>query len=270
MKGPASYKQWRKERTDSMKILALRCATWLVVPLLAISLVAVPGCGKDDEQGFAVVTGKALTPLPDAFLYAYREGMDLRGPAFAVSQASGPEGEFSLSLPSGKYFFVLRKRGEGESVGPVQTGDYRSEIIGPVTVRGGGEIVRDIIALEKVGETKSLPALRKVPAKTGITGKVMDSDGNPVQGARVQAYMHPQMSERPKYVSEGSGVDGSYALFFPDGGTYYLAARDKFGGPPKIGELYGRYDDGTIEPSAIFVNEEEILEDVNIWVHKIW
>ncbi len=243
----------------------------LSVALLAL-LAAAPGtgCRQKEQSGTAVVKGKALAPLADAYLYAFREGMDLRGPAFATSQASGPEGDFSLVLPPGKYFLLVRKRVEGDAVGPIKTGDYRSEVIGPVTVRGGEVITENFIALEKVGETKNLSALRKMPAKTGVAGKVFDSDGTPVQGARVQAYMHPQMSERPKYVSEASGVDGSYSLFFPEGGTYYLAARNKFGGPPKIGELYGRYDDGTIEPSAVYVNDGEILEDVNIWVHKIW
>ena len=62
----------------------------------------------------------------------------------------------------------------------------------------------------------------------------------------------------------------SYVLFFPAGGTYSLAARDRFGGPPRIGELYGRYDDGTVEPSAIHVKNGEMLEKVDIAVHKIW
>lgn len=250
------------------------CRTsWRTALFALLALIAAapgPGCRQEEQAGTAVVKGKALTPLADAYLYAFREGMDLRGPAFATSQASGPEGDFSLTLPPGKYFLVIRKRVEGDAVGPIKTGDYRSEVIGPVTVRGGEEITRDIVALEKVGETKNLSALRKMPAKTGVMGKVLDSDGNPVQGARVQAYMHPQMSERPKYVSEASGVDGTYSLFFPEGGTYYLAARNRFGGPPKIGELYGRYDDGTIEPSAVYVNDGEILEGVDIWVHKIW
>ena len=246
-----------------------RRAWWLVTAAFLL-VAAGPACRKQEQGGTAVLTGKALAPLADAYLYAYREGMDLRGPAFATSEASGPEGDFSLVLPSGKYLLLLRKRAEGESVGPVATGDYRSEVIGPITVRGGETITRDIVAPRKVGETKSLPALNKVPAKTGISGTITDSDGRPVQGARVQAYQHAQMSERPKYVSEGSGVDGSYSLFFPEGGTYYLAARNRFGGPPKIGELYGRYDDGTIEPSAVYVKDGEILKDVNITMHKIW
>jgi len=242
----------------------------LLILLLLAGLVSAPGCGRQERAETGVVRGKALTPLADAYLYAYREGADLRGPAFATSEASGPEGDFSLALPPGKYLLVLRRRAEGEAVGPVDTGDYRSEVIGPVTVRGGETLTRDIVAPRKIGESKSLPALSKVPAKTGITGTITDSDGKPVQGARIQAYQHAQMSERPKYVSEGSGVDGSYSLFFPEGGTYYLAARNKFGGPPKIGELYGRYDDGTIEPSAVYVKDGEILKGVDITMHKIW
>ncbi|HWR97832.1 MAG TPA: carboxypeptidase-like regulatory domain-containing protein [Candidatus Methanoperedens sp.] len=238
--------------------------------LLLAALAPAPACRQQEQGGNAVLKGRALTPLAEAYLYAYREGMDLRGPAFAVSQASGAEGEFSLTLPPGKYFLVLRRRAEGAVIGPVATGDYHSEVLGPVTIRAGEQVTRDFVAALKVGETKNLPAPGKLPAKTGISGKVFDSDGKPVQGARVQAYQHAQMSERPKYVSEGSGVDGGYALFFPEGGTYYIAARNKFGGPPKIGELYGRYDDGTIEPSAVYVKDGEVLADVNITMHKIW
>jgi hypothetical protein len=248
-----------------------RFAGWAVLSLIAaVALLALPACARKEQGGTAVVKGKALTPLSEAYLYAYKEGMDLRGPAFATSAASGPEGDFSLTLPPGKYLLVVRRRVEGATVGPVATGDYRSDVLGPITVRGGEQITKDFIALLKVGETKGLPALNKIPAKTGITGKVLDSDGKPVQGARIQAYEHSQMSERPKFVSEGSGVDGSYSLFFPEGGTYYIAARNKFGGPPKIGELYGRYDDGTVEPSAVFVKDGEVLQNVNITMHKLW
>lgn len=248
-----------------------RLAVGLTLGLLAAQFAVVAGCKKEGaSSAVATVKGRALTPIPAAIVYAYREGMDLRGPAFASSQPAADDGAFSLALPAGKYFLVLRKRAAGEAVGPVETGDYRSDVIGPITVRAGQSIDQEIVALQKVGETKGIATLRKVPAKTGIGGRVLDSDGKPVQGARVHAYQHSQMSERPKFVSEASGADGSYALFFPEGGTYYLAARNRFGGPPKIGELYGRYDDGTVEPSAIYVQDGKFLENVNIVVHKIW
>jgi hypothetical protein len=196
--------------------------------------------------------------------------MDLKGPPYTTSQPTGAEGDFSVSLPPGKYFFVLRQRTGGDAVGPVRTGDYHSEVIGPVTVRGGETIVRDVVALRKLGETKDLPSTTPAPTSTGISGTILDSDGKPVKGARVHAYTYPQMSERPKYVSEATGADGRYVLFFPEGGTFYLAARNRIGGPPKIGELYGRYDDGTVEPSAIHVKNDEIIRNVDITVHKIW
>jgi hypothetical protein len=238
--------------------------------LLVAALAAVSACGQRQEAGQAVVRGKALTPLAEASVHVYREGMDLKGPAYATSSATGPEGDFSIALPPGKYFFVLRKRAQGESVGPVRTGDYHSEVIGPVTVRSGETLTRDLVAVRKLGETKDLPSTTPAPSSTGISGVVTDSDGKPVKDARVHAYTYPQMSERPKYVSEATGVDGRYVLFFPEGGTFYLAARNRFGGPPKIGELYGRYDDGTVEPSAIHVKNNEIIGNVDITVHKIW
>ncbi len=260
-----------REATTSRGIGRL-CRVGLAVAVAAgVTAAALPGCRKQSETaGVATVKGLALMPIPEAIVFAYREGMDLRGPAFASSQPAGEDGSFSLSLPPGKYFLVLRKRAAGEAVGPVETGDIRSEIIGPITLRAGQVIDQQIVAAPKVGETKGIATLRKVPAKTGIGGKILDSDGKPVQGARVHAYQHSQMSERPKYVSEASGADGTYSLFFPEGGTYYLAARSRFGGPPKLGELYGRYDDGTVEPSAIHVQDGKYLEDVDIVVHKIW
>ena len=106
--------------------------------------------------------------------------------------------------------------------------------------------------------------------QTGLSGRILDSDGNPVEGARIHVYDHVQMSERPKFVSEQSAPDGSYLIYLPKGGTYYLAARDKFGGPPKLGDLYGRYDQGTIEPSAVVIVDKKILKNVDITVTKVW
>src|SRR5512137_3033562 len=136
---------------------ALRMFGMMGLAALLLGVAALPACRKQEQSGTAVVKGRALTPLADAYLYAYKEGMDLRGPAFATSEASGPEGDFSLTLPPGKYLFVLRRRAEGAAVGPVATGDYRSEVVGPLTVRAGEAIAKDFVALLKVGETKSLP-----------------------------------------------------------------------------------------------------------------
>ena len=146
-------------------------------------------------------------------------------------------------------------------------GDNRSEFIN-VSVRGG-VVDMQVSAPVKIGDQRNFTGDVEA-SKTGLAGQVLDSDGQPVANARVHIYDHVQMSERPKFVSEKTGPDGRYLIYLPAGGTYYLAARDKFGGPPKLGDLYGRYDKGTIEPSAVVVKEGQILKQVVITVTKVW
>jgi hypothetical protein len=227
----------------------------------------VPSDFAPGDEGLSVVEGRVTTPLADAYLYVYQEGMDLYGPAFAVSAASDSDGRFSLSLPEGDYIGVVRKRANGESSGPVVAGDHRSEFL-TLKVRGGTTRI-EVEAPLKVGDDKQLAAEQEL-TQTILSGRILDSEGRPVGGARVHVYDHVQMSERPKFVSEKTGPDGRYLIHLPEGGTYYLAARDKFGGPPKIGDLYGRYDQGTIEPSAVVLREGEQRKNVDIHVTRVW
>lgn len=243
---------------------------WLLTLLLA---VLAAGCSDNRSpetpaaSGMGRVKGTVVAPLEGTYLYVYKKGMDLYGPAFTVSEATGVDGAFDLQLPDGDYIVVARKRDNGDTAGPVQAGDNRSEFIN-VTIRGGATELT-VLAPTKVGDSRRLTK-EAATTRTGLAGRITDSDGKPVEGARVNVYDHVQMSERPKFVSEKTGPDGRYLLYLPEGGTYYLAARDKFGGPPKLGDLYGRYDQGTIEPSAVVVQEGEILQGIDISVTKVW
>lgn len=239
--------------------------------LVVVSLVFM-GCQEETASSGSSselkrLQGQIVSPLEGTYLYVYKQGMDLYGPAFAVSQATGSDGKFDISLPEGEYVVVARKRKQGEASGPVVSGDNRSEFINLVVDRDRNEL--SIIAPIKVGDTRRLNEQTDV-GQTGISGTIYDSDGNPLEGTRVHVYDHVQMSERPKYVSEKTTPDGKYLIYLPKGGTYYIAARDKFGGPPKLGDLYGRYDQGTIEPSAVVVKKGELLENVDITVTKVW
>lgn len=241
---------------------------------LCLSVLAMAGCSERDsavtsagESRMGVVSGQILAPLEGASLYVYQKGMDLYGPAFAISRATGPDGVFDLQLPEGDYVAVARKRHNGDTTGPVLAGDNKSEMLS-FTVRGDGQQLT-VLAPFKTGDERRLTE-QAAATETGLSGIITDADGNPVEGARVHVYDHVQMSERPKYVSEKTGPDGRFLIYLPEGGTYYLAARDKFGGPPKLGDLYGRYDQGTIEPSAVVVRSREILQGVDITVTKVW
>lgn len=227
------------------------------------------GCNKKTQK--ATITGTIYQSMPSFYVYVYKENMDLKGPAFAET-ISDKDGNFSIQLPPGKYFLVARMRNNGEIAGPLEVGDFKSEVIGPITIDDEGKIIKqDIKVFKKTGENKDIAiSENKNESKTGISGTIYDSEGRPVAGARVHVYDHVQMSERPKFVSSPTGPDGKYIIYLPKGGTYYLAARDKFGGPPKVGDLYGRYDKGTIEPSGVIVKDNEILKNIDITIHRVW
>jgi hypothetical protein len=241
--------------------------------ILALVVTSIVGCDNNETEtqgspsGKGSLTGQVTAPLEGARLYVYKPGMDLYGPAFAVSQETDREGRFSIELPDGDYVAVARKRSDGNDTGPVVAGDNKSDFIN-VKVQGG-VVEMQVSAPIKIGDQRRFTG-DVDESKTGLAGMVLDSDGAAVEGARVHVYDHVQMSERPKFVSEKTGPDGRYLVYLPAGGTYYLAARDKFGGPPKLGDLYGRYDKGTIEPSAVVIKEGQLLKAVDITVTKVW
>ncbi len=243
------------------------------ITLKVLLLFILLGCNQQtgtpaaNPKALVEVKGQVVAPLEKAALYIYQKGMDLYGPAYAVSDETDRDGRFAISLPEGEYMTVVRKRANGSNVGPVVPGDNRSDFI-PLVVKDGMAAMT-ISAPVKVGDNRRLTK-QDEKTLTGFGGRITDADGNPVQEVRVQVYDHVQMSERPKFVSEKTGPDGRYQMLLPEGGTYYICARDNFGGPPKLGDLYGRYDQGTIEPSAVVIRKNEILHEVDIRVSKIW
>lgn len=243
------------------------CLLLALVPLLFVGCSRESSTSSTAAGGNGRLRGAVVSPLEGTYLYVYKKGMDLYGPAFAISEATGPDGAFDLNLPEGEYIVVARKRNNGDTTGPVLAGDNKSEFTAIVVTAEMAPVT--VMAPVKVGDQRRV-SKDVVVTTTGLAGQVLDADGKPVEGTRVHVYDHVQMSERPKFVSEKTGPDGRYLIYLPQGGTYYLAARDKFGGPPKIGDLYGRYDQGTIEPSALVVKENEIVQNVNLTVTKVW
>jgi hypothetical protein len=243
--------------------------TTMIAVAAAAALLAAPGCRDGKEGGYGTVTGRAVSPVDEVYVQVYAKGADLKSPPLQTIGPTTADGKFSVSLEPGEYQLVARKRKGGLGSGPVMEGDLKSPPYGPVTIVSGGSYTFDLVLEPKIGNLKEAPLAAAV-GKTGIEGRIVDEDGKQVEGIRIQIYTYSQMSERPKYVSEKTGPDGRYLIALPAGGTYYLAARDKFGGPPKLGDLYGRYDQGTIEPSAVVVKEGELLKDVNITVTKVW
>jgi len=209
----------------------------------------------------------ASEPVEGAYIFIYESGADPHGPPYAMTEATTAAGVFEIELPDGEYTLVARRHMSGLAGSPLSEGDLKSQPVNVRVVDGKVEPVT-LFVLKKDDQNVHFGASEET--KTAISGMVLDSEGNPMRGFRVHVYTYAQMSERPKYVSAATGPDGRYVVYLPKGGTYYLAARDHFGGPPKIGDYYGRYDEGTIDPSGVIVPTGDTLEDVNITVHKIW
>jgi len=241
------------------------------VPLFVVIFAA--GCAGTAREarrsGPTGVSGTVLVPAEGAYIYVYRKGANPFGPAEVILPApTTADGTFSVELPPGEYTLVARRRSNLDNAGPLSAGDQRSDPVDVAIPAGGAAKVNLPLNVKADAEMRSF-----VPPKewtTAISGVVKDPDGRPVSGARVHVYTYVQMSERPKYVSERTGPDGKYVVFLPKGGTYYLAARDRFGGPPRIGDLYGRYDEGSINPTGVVLLDGEKREGIDISVFRVW
>ncbi len=242
--------------------------TWAV----AFGLVLAAGCAGrpgDQDASLVQVQVNVYEPAAGAVVDVYRPGQDLRGPPYTRLGPLGGDGRAAVELPPGEYVLVARRRRSGEEVGPVKAGDLKTDPM-TVHVEPGRPLDLRMFAYRKTGNEKRPFALPGKNWTTSIRGRVLDPEGRPVEGVRVHVYDHIQMSERPRFVSAKTGPDGRYEIRLPKGGTYYLCARNRYGGPPEVGELYGRYDQGTIDPSAVIVKDGETVSGVDITVHKIW
>ncbi|MBE0502980.1 MAG: hypothetical protein IBX46_02530, partial [Desulfuromonadales bacterium] len=63
--------------------------------LLVLVSLLVAGCTQESatpSTGSGRLRGAVVSPLEGTYLYVYKQGMDLYGPAFAISEATGPDG----------------------------------------------------------------------------------------------------------------------------------------------------------------------------------
>jgi hypothetical protein len=184
-------------------------------------------------------------PLERAYLYVYKDvDKGFKGPGYLIQPVE--KARFRLNLPPGKYWLLVRKRVRGGQFGPIETGDYFNYYPGnPVTVAAGE--VREV-KIEAITRLSMLEDDPNAPF-VGVRGYVVDAAGKPVAKLHVFAYRSPEMTGTPEFFSAASGVDGRFELALPEGGPFYLLARQEFGGPAGEDELYGRHGGGVrIDP----------------------
>lgn len=201
-------------------------------------------------------------PLERAYLYVYKKAEEgFKGPGHFIQPVE--KGSFNLRLPPGDYWLLARKRVKGGQFGPIETGDYFNYYYGnPVRIEPGAvrEVNIETIARLSMFEEGDTPASRS------IQGRVLCPGGKPAAGLYVFGYREPAMTGTPEVFSDRTGADGSFRLPLPEAGTWYLLARESFGGPAGEGELYGRLGGDKAEP--VVFGSKETVRKVTIHVER--
>lgn len=241
---------------------------------LRISLVPIPPPPAPPGEATieSGIAGRLLidgAPLAGGVVYAYTDlASQLKGMGYALSAPSDEQGIFELPLPAGTYYLLARMRKEGGMVmGPLRAGDFIGYApLNPVKVAVGRIALVSIPMLEVPEKVERLSAT--LFGQTSLRGRILNRNGEPVAGMRATLYSEPQMLNRPLFVSQPSGADGSFILSFPNGGIYYLAARQQLGGAPAPGELFGTYD-ATLD-HALEIGTGEQKAGIELIVEEMW
>lgn len=111
--------------------------------------------------------------------------------------------------------------------------------------------------------------LKELKFKTGIKGRVVDENNNPVSNVYVFAFLEGKDSKKPAYISEPTDDNGRFFLRLGSGGRYILKARNVIdGGAPKKGYITGVYGQND-NPKVIEIKDGDVINNIEIVSHSI-
>jgi hypothetical protein len=238
--------------------------TGLAFILLLATVLSVAA----EELKTATVTGrvaaKSGAPMSEAYVYLFNAAL---GPPPLMERywrlpdeivMADSDGRFTAQVPYGTYYIGAIKRINGRDVGPPVAGDI-------LLANSTDDLKQrkfvfnkerhDLGTLDQGMPFSPLATPRKDDI-TAIEGKVINTDGKPAAGISVFAYLSPNMVGRPLFASDVTGWDGKFLLSVDKGGTYFLRAREGYGGgPPKLGGLIGMYGEHDATPISVVRGE---------------
>jgi hypothetical protein len=226
-----------------------------------------------DDPYSAALEGRVLfagKPLADAYVYLYLDpSEDLKGQGYRMSAPTDGNGAFSFDgLPESSYFLAVRKRQDGQRVGPVREGDLFGIYPGNPLTAHAGETVR--VTLHLAAKVKEAVAAETFGRGGGpeLRGVVTDPAGRGVAGVHVFAYTDRVIGhQRPAALSTPTGSDGAFVVHLPAPGAYYVGARQLYGDSPAPGELFGMFEESA--DHGMTIKAGETRESVRIVVEPI-
>jgi hypothetical protein len=203
-------------------------------------------------------------PLAGAVVLAYRRaGANFLGPADFASAPSGRDGAYLLDLVEGSYWLVARKRASGSDAGPLVPGDLQRIHPGNPAVVAPGAFTAVDLELEEMRELMHARTAARGATDTGLRGRITDEAGRPVAWVFAIAYASADMRRVPDFTSAMTADDGRYVIYLPQGGTWWVGARQHIRERPAEGELFGLYagspDHAVAVPTGGFVDGVDVV-----------
>lgn len=185
-----------------------------------------------------------------AQVLAYSSFDDLRAfRAAAVSDHSGQDGGYLLSLPAGTYYLAARQQ-DGPPAGPVPIGGLFSfHGSNPFTLTPGSSTEVNFSLARKTAAMSVKPS---VDPGAGTLGGAVTWAGRGVEGVQVKLYLDAESAFRGMGYAAAPPTDerGAFSFDFLPESEYYVIARKRGAGagpgPLSEGDLYGYYIDNPV------------------------
>lgn len=212
-------------------------------------------------------------PVARAFVYLYTEtGGDMMGPSYGEAVQTDAEGRFSVELPAGRYSLVARKRADGGRSGELAPGDLNGVYAAnPVELRRDEHLqLADLplVAVDAKEHARRQAEGFFTPTDTRLQGQIVDTEGRPVSGVYVFAYLDSRMVGKPVHLAAPTDANGAYRIYLAEGGTYFVGARSAYGGPLEPGEWVGTYEGRP--DHGVTVDKGATFDLGKITVREVW
>ena len=223
----------------------------------------VDGHGKTGITG-QITLNSTGEPIEGAYVNIYPDAVsNLLGPSQFLSTPTDKNGNYQVDVYPGTYYVVSRKRVSGSYSGALAPGDLSSDHQRVKTTVMDGKLAVVNLPLATMNSPMFFKkTMSEIQTETGIRGRLIDSNGQPVPGSFAIAYENDDIKRLPDYASTLSDNDGKFVVYLPKGGSYYLSGRIQAWDMPRPGELYGVY--GKTAPSPIAVTEGAFVEGIDI------
>lgn len=241
------------------KILCINILIFSISPGCVKKTVDTPK--KPQKASMVTIEGKIVNLdrqnyLKNAYLYVYKDASnDFKESPFLISAPTNENGEYSITLPEGTYYFVARNfLGDEPKTADIKTlpDEYYSYYGGnPVNIFYNSDkpVFIGFNCSKIIKEETIEPSEEK--ERKGIKGTVT-YNGKPLQDAYIIAYQNPDNDFRGQVYRRSLPTDASgYFEMNLTPGQYYVLAKKKKDTDPDT--FYNVYHEGANEPAGNIV-----------------